>query len=82
MSRDELVEFLKENYKPDEQLIWQTMSFDDVESDIENATYELWEEFIEHLNTYNPIAEMFSRATVDIFHDWIYNPPEKEEEDD
>lgn len=80
MTRDELVKFLEENYEPDEQLVWQTISFDDVESSVENSTLEYWGEFIEHLNTHNPIAEMFSRVTVAEFHDWLYNPPEEEEE--
>jgi hypothetical protein len=80
MTRDELVKFLEDNYEADEQLVWQTVSFDDV--DVENSTLEDWKEFIEHLNTHNPIAEMFSWLTASTFHDWLYNPEEQEEEEE
>ena len=80
MTRKELVKFLTENYEPDEQLVWQTVSLEDVANDNKYATPEAWLEFIEKLDNHNELAEIFSKMTTEAFYDWLYNP-EQEEED-
>jgi len=78
MTRTELVKFLTDNYEPDEQLLWQTMCFDDV-ADLEGATEELWNNYLASLDSHNPIADGFSWETRDAFGDFILDP---EPEDD
>ncbi len=76
MTRAELVKFLEENYEANEVLLWQTMSFDDVENIGEEGrvvSKEAWIDFVEDLNKYNPIAEQFSEATREVFFDYLYN---------
>ena len=71
MTRDNLIKFLTETYEPDEQLVWQTICLEDVSNGIENATPELWTEFITSLDTYNRIAENFSDNTFHEFYGFV-----------
>lgn len=71
MTRDNLIEFLKETYEPDTELVWQTMSYEDVENGVDNATPKLWTEFIESLDTYNRLAENFSDDTHNEFFEFV-----------
>lgn len=71
MTRDELVKFLTETYEPDTELVWQTISYDDVENGVEGATPQLWTEFIGYLDNYNPIAEKFSERTFSEFYEFV-----------
>jgi signal-transduction protein with cAMP-binding, CBS, and nucleotidyltransferase domain len=70
MTRDQLIEFLKENYKPDEELIWQTIEFDDVVED-ETISYELWQAFVESQKRYPSLADSFSRDVADEFRTFV-----------
>lgn len=73
MTRDNLIQFLQDNYEPDEQLVWQTISYENVENGHDKATPEKWAEFIEYLSNYNYIAEEFSEQTFNGFHDYLEN---------
>jgi signal-transduction protein with cAMP-binding, CBS, and nucleotidyltransferase domain len=70
MTRDQLIEFLKENYKPDEELIWQTIEFDDVVED-ESISYELWQAFVESQKRYPSLADSFSRDVAYEFRTFV-----------
>jgi signal-transduction protein with cAMP-binding, CBS, and nucleotidyltransferase domain len=70
MTRDQLIKFLKENYKPDEELIWQTIEFDDVVED-ESISYELWQAFVESQKRYPSLADSFSRDVADEFRTFV-----------
>lgn len=70
MTRDNLIQFLTETYEPNQELIWQTMCYEDVES-ADGATPELWEQFIEYLDVYNYLAEDFSENTFNGFYQFI-----------
>jgi len=80
MTREQLVSFLEQNYEPDEQLVWQTISFDDVVDGIEKRGIrvgeESWASFIESLDTYNRLAENFSDNTFSEFYDFLTTEPE------
>ena len=81
MTRDDLIKFLQKNYKPDEELVWQTMSFEDVAPYVERfdlATKELWEEFIQNQDYYGSLADDYSQRCVEEFNDFIQNQKEKE----
>jgi hypothetical protein len=71
MTRTELVKFLEETYEPDEQLLWQTISYDDVENGIEEATPELWGRFLEYLDAHNWVAEEFSENSFQGFYNFV-----------
>ena len=71
MTRAELVKFLEETYEPEEQLLWQTISYDDVENGIEEATPELWGRFLKYLEAHNWVAEQFSENSFQGFYDFI-----------
>jgi len=84
MTRAELVKFLEDNYEPDEQLVWQTMSFDDVENGIESvgltADEGTWNEFVAKQDYYGGLATEFSEMTFNAFYDFVYDPePENED---
>lgn len=70
MTRDNLIKFLKETYEPEEQLLWQTISYEDV-SDVEGRTPELWGRFLEYLDAYNWVAEEFSENSYEGFSKFI-----------
>jgi signal-transduction protein with cAMP-binding, CBS, and nucleotidyltransferase domain len=70
MTRNQLIKFLKENYKPDEELIWQTIEFDDVVED-ETISYELWQAFVESQKRYPSLADSFSRDVADEFRTFV-----------
>jgi hypothetical protein len=70
MTRDNLIKFLKETYKPDEELMWQTIEFDDVVED-ETVPYELWQAFISSQERYPSLADSFSRDVADEFRTFV-----------
>ena len=71
MTREQLVEFLTETYEPEEQLLWQTICYDDVENGVEGATPELWGRFLEYLDTHNWVAEEFSENSLQGFYNFV-----------
>jgi|688.fasta_scaffold05142_16 hypothetical protein len=71
MTRDNLIKFLEETYKPDEELIWQTIEFEDVAGEIEDATTELWEAFVDSQERYSSVADSFSRDVADEFRTFV-----------
>ena len=84
MTREQLVKFLEENYEPDEQLVWQTMSFDDVENGIKEsgikADQDTWDEFVEKQDYYGELATEFSEMTFNSFYVFLRTEPEGEDE--
>ena len=71
MTRDNLIKFLEETYKPNEELIWQTIEFEDVAGEIEDATTELWEAFVDSQERYPSVADSFSRDVADEFRTFV-----------
>ena len=80
MTRDNLIKFLTETYEPNEQLVWQTITYEDVANGIERATPGHWEEFIESLETYNRVAENFSDNAFHEFFEFVENLYKREED--
>jgi hypothetical protein len=79
MTRDNLIKFLQENYEPDEELLWQTLSFDDVKPHaIASVGVGTWAEFVEKQEYYGEIADEISELVVDKFNDYTLT---EEEED-
>lgn len=74
MTRDELIEFLQSNYQPEEQLLWQTISYGD--ANVHNlATLAKWVKFVERQEYYGGLADRFSEEALNEFFDFV-----KEEE--
>jgi hypothetical protein len=80
MTRAELVKFLEQEYEPDEQLVWQTIRYDDVADGVERATPDNWVEFIESLDTHNYPAEQFSEIVFNAFYEFVENLYRREED--
>ena len=70
MTRDKLIEFLQNNYEPDEQLVWQTITFTDVES-VDGSTEELWSKFVREQDHYSSLAEMFGEDAFNEFYVFV-----------
>ena len=72
MTKQELIEFLQDNYADDEQLIWQIVCADDV-GDQEDFTYDTWNDFVEHYeqSSHNAIADDFTHSTRNALIDFI-----------
>jgi hypothetical protein len=70
MSRDGLIKFLTENYEPDEQLVWQTMCFSDVES-VDGSTLLLWTEFVDLQERKGYLAGQFSENCFEEFYEFV-----------
>lgn len=73
MTRNELIKFLEENYEPDTELIWQTISFEDVANGIESGSLELWKKFIEQQEYYGELAEKISEDVFNEFFEFVEN---------
>lgn len=71
MSRDGLIKFLTENYEPDEQLVWQTVSFGDVKNGVDGATLLLWTEFVDFQERKGYLAGQFSENCFDEFYEFV-----------
>lgn len=80
MTRTELVKFLNGSYEPKEQLVWQTIAFDDVANGIENATRENWEEFVEQQEHYGELADEISELVFNAFYEFVENLYRREED--
>lgn len=81
MTRDNLIKFLKENYKPNEVLLWQTLSFEDVEPhSIASVSVETWEDFVEKQEYYGEIHDEISELVVEKFNDFNFTEEEEEVE--
>jgi hypothetical protein len=65
MNRKELVEFLTENYEPDDVLIWQTICKNDLEEMLGfSIEDDKWETFVEENHSY--LAEAMSFETKEM----------------
>ena len=71
MTRDNLIKFLQENYKPDEELLWQTLSFDDVEGYAELASPQTWQDFVDYNERYSTIADEISDIVIEGYRDFL-----------
>jgi len=71
MTRDGLIKFLQENYKPDEELLWQTMSFADVEGYAELASAQTWQDFVDNNERYNTIADEISDLVIEGYRTYL-----------
>lgn len=72
MTKQELIEFIQDNYNDDEQLIWQIVCADDL-GDQEDFTYDTWEAFVEEYDqaTHNIIADEFIDSTRNALIDFL-----------
>jgi hypothetical protein len=72
MTKQELIEFIQDNYADDEQLIWQIVCADDV-GDQEDFTYDTWNDFVENYeqSSHNAIADDFSHSTRNALIDFM-----------
>jgi hypothetical protein len=71
MTRDDLVKFLQSNYEPDEQLVWQTISYEDLENGLDSATPEKWVAFVREQEYYGTLAEKFSDNAYNKFYEFL-----------
>lgn len=80
MTRNDLIKFLKETYEPDTELIWQTISFEDVEPhSIASVGVETWKEFVEKQERFCEIADEISELVVDKFNEYCFTEDEEED---
>jgi hypothetical protein len=72
MTKQELIEFIEDNYADGEQLIWQIVSANDL-GDQEDFTYETWNDFVEYYeqSSHNAIADDFTHSTRNALIDFI-----------
>ena len=80
MTRDDLIKFLTETYEPNEQLVWQTISYKDVADGIYLATPDYWEDYVYTLGNYNRVAENFSDNVFSEFREFVENLYKREED--
>jgi len=80
MARAELVKFLEQEYEPDEQLVWQTIRYDDVANGVERATPDNWVEFIENQEYYGELADEISELVFNAFYEFVENLYRREED--
>ena len=80
MTRAELVKFLEQEYEPDEQLVWQTIRYDDVADGVERATPDNWVEFIENQEYYGELADEISELVFNAFYEFVENLYRREED--
>ena len=71
MTRDGLIQFLQENYEPDEELLWQTMSFADVEGYADLASPQTWQDFVDNNERYNTIADEISDLVIEGYRTYL-----------
>lgn len=78
MTRDNLIKFLKETYEPKEQLVWQTISYEDVEDKVAEtiskyykSTPEIWADFIESEEYYGELADNISELVFNKFVEYV-----------
>ena len=76
MTRDNLIKFLTEEYEPDTELVWQTITFADVES-VDGSTEELWSKFVSEQDYYASLAEMFSEDAFNEFYTFVEKQKEE-----
>ena len=80
MTRDNLIKFLTEQYEPNEELVWQTISYEDVENALAEQLPQLtpgyWVGFVEKQDYYGNLATSFSEDTFSEFYDFVVVPEE------
>jgi hypothetical protein len=88
MTRNNLIKFLKETYEPNEQLVWQTISYEDVEDKVAEAipkyyeaTPESWADFIESQEYYGELADQISELVFNKFVEYVESLYSQEEDE-
>lgn len=72
MNKQQLINFINDNYEDDELLIFQTISFSDIEPYLNTINAEKhWEEFVEYESAYSIIASDFTNSAVERFDDFV-----------
>lgn len=81
-TKAQLIEFINENYKDDETLLWQVVSKADVEVMLTGLAEQLdqpnpvkipedkWVEFVDFTEQYSVLASPYSEAAVDCYQDY------------
>ena len=75
MNKQELITFINANYGDDELLIFQTISFKNIEP-YTTGGKEHWEEFVEYEASYSVLADEYTNLAVDSFNDFANTPKE------
>jgi hypothetical protein len=72
MTKQELIEYIQDNYADGEQLIWQIVGADDL-GDQEDFTYDTWNDFVQEYEqaSHNAIADEFIDSTRNALIDFI-----------
>ena len=72
MTKQELIEYIQDNYADGEQLIWQIVGADDL-GDQEDFTYDTWNDFVQEYEqaSHNTIADEFIDSTRNALIDFI-----------
>lgn len=80
LNAKELSEFILKNYEPNELIIWQTFSKDDVDSDMSD---EKWAQVVERMDDIEISQDDFGIPEVlSQLEDEEYEEEEEEEDDD
>lgn len=66
MKKKQLIEFLNWRYNDEDELVWQTISQDDV-----GATDYAWAQFIEDLDGNSVLADAISEVVFEYFEQWV-----------
>jgi hypothetical protein len=72
MTKQELIEYIENNYADGAQLIWQIVGADDL-GDQEDFTYDTWNDFVEQheQSSHNAIADDFIHSTRNALIDFM-----------
>lgn len=80
MTRNDLVRFLEASYEPDEQLVWQVMTKEDL--GCEND--KIWAKFVDYCDNEGYFSDHLSRSINEefdeIFPQWLNEQDPQEEE--
>lgn len=75
MTKEQLIAFIDDNYENGEHILFQTLSFKDIEP-FTTGGKEHWEEFVEFEASYTILAEEYSETAVNSFNDFAKTPKE------
>lgn len=71
MTKEQLLTFIDNNYTDGEQLVWQIMSKDDVETgSYDSLSDSQWERFVEHVDDNSLLADNLSGEIISHYEDW------------
>lgn len=75
MTKEQLIEFIDNNYADGEQLVWQVVSM----GDLDTRDYESWDAFMDHLESSSELADRIVRDVSEYYTDWLEEATEGDE---